>query len=153
MYDTPMATDHKSTILDSMAFALGVAGTRIARALDDALAPEDLSHRHAGVLAAVASGRAATQRDIATALGLAPSRVVTLIDDLDRRSAVRRVTDDADRRARRVELTAHGRELLSTAERTVGVIEAKLRAAWGPDYADGLDIVSALARNFSADQD
>jgi DNA-binding MarR family transcriptional regulator len=61
------------------------------------------------------SERGIPQRQIGALLGLDPSAVVALVDDLERRSLVRRRADPEDRRTRLVRLTSTGRRLLAQA--------------------------------------
>jgi DNA-binding MarR family transcriptional regulator len=48
-------------------------------------------------------------RELASALGITPSSVVTLVDRLENKGFVRRVADQADRRVTWIELTDEGR--------------------------------------------
>jgi len=57
------------------------------------------------------------QRALADALGAETSRMVLIIDDLERRGLVARLASTVDRRARAIYLTAEGRKLLKTLER------------------------------------
>ena len=99
-------------ILDSLSFRLGVVGTRITQMFGAQVETLGLTHKQVGVLAVVDAGRARSQREVADALGVAPSLVVGLVDRLVAMDAVIRVQDTGDRRVHTLELTEHGRELL-----------------------------------------
>jgi DNA-binding MarR family transcriptional regulator len=60
----------------------------------------------------VALGEGRSQRALADELGLPGSRVVNLVDTLEERGWLERRTDESDRRARRLYLTARGRRVL-----------------------------------------
>lgn len=63
------------------------------------------------------------QRSLATALGAETSRMVLIIDELERRGILSRLASTLDRRARAIYLTAEGRKLLKTLEKRVAVHE------------------------------
>ncbi|WP_087872074.1 MarR family winged helix-turn-helix transcriptional regulator [Arthrobacter globiformis] len=83
-----------------------------------ALGDFGLRERSFWVLTLACSGQEPTQRELAMFLGLDPSQVVSLVDDLERRGLVERSTGKQDRRARIIVSTAEGRR-----------IHAKARAA------------------------
>jgi DNA-binding MarR family transcriptional regulator len=64
--------------------------------------------------------------DLARNLGVAPSRMVKLIDDLERRKLISRETLRSDRRNRILVLTAQGEQKLNQLERLVERHEARL---------------------------
>lgn len=70
-----------------------------------------------------------TQRDLAEVLGLDPSQVVQLVDELERAGLVERRPSAADRRTRLIAATRAGRQVRRTAEKRVaGVHRAALGA-------------------------
>ncbi|WP_163569755.1 MarR family winged helix-turn-helix transcriptional regulator [Fodinicola feengrottensis] len=74
------------------------------------LAAVGIKPRHCAVLE-LARGQALSQLDIAHRVGVTPSVVVDMLDELEDLGAVRRVADPGDRRRRVVELTTKGRSL------------------------------------------
>jgi DNA-binding MarR family transcriptional regulator len=76
------------------------------------------------VLAALASGPDLSQQDLSRLLNLDPTTVVTVIDDLERRSYVERRRSKADRRRYNLILTEDGRAALEKADRVATDIEA-----------------------------
>jgi DNA-binding MarR family transcriptional regulator len=74
-----------------------------------ALADYGLRERSFSVLTLACSGLEPTQRELADFLGLDPSQVVTLVDDLERRGLVERAQGKQDRRAKIIVSTAEGR--------------------------------------------
>jgi MarR family transcriptional regulator, organic hydroperoxide resistance regulator len=57
------------------------------------------------------AGRPLSMGELSTQLGCDPSSATGIVDRLEGKGLVRRVADDTDRRAKRVELTADGRKL------------------------------------------
>ncbi len=114
---------------------LGVLGARLTDAVARQLAPLGLVPKHVGLLAAVETGAATTQREIATVLRVAPSLVVTLVDQLEACGAVVRERREGDRRVQEVKLTAQGTELLAHALVVVEAADDELRQRLGEsDY-------------------
>jgi len=91
---------------------LAQLGTHAAARFAERLAPLGLAPRHAGVLRILERLTGANQRVVAEALGLPPSRLVSLIDELERRGLVERREDLEDRRSYALHLTARGTEVL-----------------------------------------
>ncbi len=85
------------------------------RTANAALEPLGLRARHYAALTIAAESGGVAQRQIGALLGLDPSAVVTLVDDLEGRGLVQRLPDPDDRRARLVTATADGIRLLERA--------------------------------------
>jgi DNA-binding MarR family transcriptional regulator len=75
------------------------------------------------VLATLAEGERETQATIAAALGVDPSRVVALLDSLERRELVQRQRDPHDRRRHLVRITTAGERELARIRIVVRRIE------------------------------
>jgi DNA-binding MarR family transcriptional regulator len=98
--------------------------TRVA----EALASIELTPALFGVLNFLGHREGAIQLEIASAMGIDPSTVVSLIDELESAGLARRRPHPDDRRAREVTLTAKGRRLLERARRMAfGVDDEVLR--------------------------
>ncbi|GGF21589.1 MarR family winged helix-turn-helix transcriptional regulator [Subtercola lobariae] len=82
--------------------------------------------KHFGLLLAVNSMPPGPQTALGQALGVVPSAIVTMLDDLEERNAVARVADPTSRRSFVIELTAVGRELLNDAARLGDEVDAEL---------------------------
>jgi DNA-binding MarR family transcriptional regulator len=67
-----------------------------------------------------------TQLALATAMNYDKTRLIALLDDLERRGLVTRTPDPADRRARIVELTAAGRRRHAAARADIRRMEDEL---------------------------
>ena len=126
-------------ILSSACFQLGVAGSQITQSFSRRIEHIGLSHKQVGLLAVVDAGVATSQREIATRLHVAPSLVVTLVDQLTNTGAVRRTRSRSDRRVQIIEITDEGRKLLKTATDVASRLDADLRTSLSPDDQQALD--------------
>jgi DNA-binding MarR family transcriptional regulator len=109
---------------------LGALFARMTRRLIDAerplLARHDLSMWAYVALSHLADRPAGTQLALATAMNYDKTRLIALLDDLERRRLVTRTPDPADRRARIVELTARGRKRHAAARADIRSMEDEL---------------------------
>ncbi len=99
---------------DTTSFLLAKLGQVASGRFAERLAPLGLRPRHCAVLELLADAPKA-QLVLARTIGVTPSVVVDMIDELERADAVTRVRDPADRRRQIIELTATGRRLRSRA--------------------------------------
>jgi len=134
-----MTGEDGHAILASACFQLGVAGSQITQSFSRRIEHIGLSHKQVGLLAVVDAGVATSQREIATRLHVAPSLVVTLVDQLTNTGAVRRTRSRSDRRVQTIEITDEGRKLLKTATDVASRLDADLRTSLSPDDQQALD--------------
>lgn len=134
-----MTGEDGHAILSSACFQLGVAGSQITQSFSRRIEHIGLSHKQVGLLAVVDAGVATSQREIATRLHVAPSLVVTLVDQLTNTGAVRRTRSRSDRRVQTIEITDEGRKLLKTATDVASRLDADLRTSLSPDDQQALD--------------
>lgn len=134
-----MSKEDAHTILSSTCFQLGVTGSQITQSFSRRIEHLALSHKQVGLLAVVDAGVATSQREIATQLHVAPSLVVTLVDQLTRSGAVRRTRSQSDRRVQTIEITDEGRRLLKAATAVASRLDADLRTPLSPDDQQALD--------------
>jgi len=98
-----------------------------------------------GALYLIAENPGANQRDLAALLATDPSTMVRLIDQLEARSLLRRVTHAADRRTSVPTLTPAGRALLEAATPLVRASEAAFAAPLtGAERAQLLQLLRRL---------
>lgn len=108
-------------LADDIGFLLSRASGLVVRATNDALAEVDLRVRSYSVLALACDREGGTsQRDLAAGLGLDPSQVVALVDDLARRGLVQRTPSPGDRRTKLVTATGQGRRVRDRAAALAG---------------------------------
>ncbi|GGS91501.1 MarR family winged helix-turn-helix transcriptional regulator [Nonomuraea spiralis] len=100
----------EGSLTNTVGFLLGKLGQQANGQFADRLAPLGLRPRHCAVLELLAGGPRA-QLELAKAVGVTPSVVVDMLDELETLDAVRRVRDTADRRRQLIELTSTGLDL------------------------------------------
>ncbi|MGV9712061.1 MarR family winged helix-turn-helix transcriptional regulator [Gordonia sp. NPDC003424] len=115
-----MTTPVPVELTADIGFLLSRVGALVASAVSEALVVHGLKVRSYSALAlACDSSTGVNQRTVAETIALDPSQVSSLVDDLERRDLVRRITDPSDRRNRLVEATAAGHTLYRRAHRDV----------------------------------
>jgi DNA-binding MarR family transcriptional regulator len=97
----------------TLVFNLGTLGALASDRFATRVEAIGLKPKHAGLLAALDAGSAASQQELATRLGVVPSLIVALADQLQELGAVERIRDPDDRRRQVLTLTAEGRRLLT----------------------------------------
>src|SRR5256885_17238197 len=101
-----------SPAAQSVGFTLSSLGYAVSRRFSQTLAPLQLEPREFALLRAVRAAEGQTQQAIAAALRIPASRMVAVVDALERRGLLERRHNPRDRRARELHLTASGDELL-----------------------------------------
>ena len=89
----------------------------------DALATLDLTPALFGLLNVIGAREGAIQQALGTAMGIDPSTMVSLIDQLEGAGLAKRRASPTDRRAREVLITPKGRRLLERARRLILRVE------------------------------
>ena len=115
----------------SAAFLLAQVGAYAARKFDERLGEVQLIPPQVGLLRAIAMQPGRSQQAIAEQLGTPATRLVALVDGLERRGAIERRRNPDDRRLHALYLTEGGQELM----RTVG----RVAMAHGADLTSALD--------------
>ena len=110
------AAQHMRIAFDEAARAHGLAGAR------DWM-----------VLSALSTGPRQTQLALAHSLGVDKTTMTSLLDRLEARGLITRVTDSHDRRARIPELTGDGRRVQAEVTRARDHVEASLLGAFTPE--------------------
>lgn len=97
-----------------------------------ALAELGLRPKHYGLLAAVATAPGASQQQLGRMVGVVPSAIVTMVDDLQELGALERAADPASRRQFAIGITASGRDLLERATRLGAAVDDEVLAGLSP---------------------
>jgi DNA-binding MarR family transcriptional regulator len=92
----------------STAFLLAQVGARAAALFATHLRELELVPAHAGTLRAIAGNAGISQQALASLLGMVPSRLVPLLDELEKRALVERRDHPEDRRVYAIHLTERG---------------------------------------------
>ena len=109
-----------TVLTDDVGYLLSRASGLLVRATNTALADHGLRVRsYSALLLACESGEGMSQRDLAEALGLDPSQVVLLVDELAAAGLVERRPSATDRRTKLVCATAVGYATRESAQRAV----------------------------------
>jgi DNA-binding MarR family transcriptional regulator len=93
------------------------------------LTPLNLAPPHIGILRALSETAGMSQQQLATLLGLHPSRLVSLVDDLETRGLAERRESPDDRRTHALALTEEGKKALAEAFRIAAKHQDELCAA------------------------
>lgn len=92
----------------STAFLLAQVGARAAALFATRLQELELVPAHAGTLRAIAHNAGISQQALASLLGMVPSRLVSLLDELEKRGLVERRDHPEDRRVYAIHQTEKG---------------------------------------------
>jgi DNA-binding MarR family transcriptional regulator len=127
----------------------GMLLVKIGRAAErwytEALKPSGLTPKHLGVLFEVRA-QPTSQQALIDSIGVDPSKLVGLLNDLEADGLIVRRRDPEDRRRHIVEVSKEGRASLAAAERAVKEVEEKLLVGLNPDQrAELLALVALVA--------
>ncbi|WP_441248634.1 MarR family winged helix-turn-helix transcriptional regulator [Kitasatospora sp. McL0602] len=142
MTETPPSLSALTTYL------LSRTGKTARGALATRLGERGLRLWHMAVLAALADFGPHAQRELADRLGIDPSDVVKVIDDLAAPGHVERARDTADRRRVQVTVTPSGLALLATLTTEAEAVQDTLLAPL--DTAERAQLHELLTRVFAA---
>ncbi len=96
----------------SVAFLLAQIGADVASRFAERLTSLDLQPQHAGILRVLGHSSGISQQDLAEKLNMHASRLVGLVDTLEKRGLVERRTSAVDRRVYALHLTEAGQHTL-----------------------------------------
>jgi DNA-binding MarR family transcriptional regulator len=100
-----------------LAFLLSQVGAHASARFGERIEPLGLKPAHSGVLSAIDESDGLSQQALGEKLGLFPSRLVGVLDELEQRKLVERRDSPADRRSYALYLTRAGRETLAEINR------------------------------------
>lgn len=110
-------------------FLLAQVGAHAGRRFAERLAPLGITPPHAGILRLIAKTPDCSQKHVAEGLGVVPSRIVVLIDELVTKGLVARERDLSDRRNYALALTDTGVDMLKRIGKVAAEHERALFAA------------------------
>jgi DNA-binding MarR family transcriptional regulator len=135
--DAPALVDQGSAcggaLSDDLGWALGVVFRSYAKAATAAFSELPGGPRGYQVLAAASRGEPGSQLELAHHLGVDRTVMTYLLDDLEGAGLIERHPDPADRRARRILVTAPGRDRLADLDRRLRAAEQQVLAGLGTD--------------------
>ena len=144
-----METSDPASPAGGAAFLLVQLGFHLARVFGERLEPLGLEQRHAGMLVRLAQNDGRSQQAIAELLGVNPTRMVFLTDELEKLGLVERRRNPADRRSHALYLTEAGTAMLARVREVTRAHEAAITASLSGAERDQL---TALLRRLAADQ-
>jgi len=124
-------------------------GMEAARQFAEQLAPLGVEPRHAGVLLRLAANEGKAQQVIGELIGLNPTQMVFLVDELESRGFVERRRNPADRRSYALYLTPPGRDMLSKVLEAGQIHQARFAASLSASEQEQL---TELLRRIARDQ-
>jgi MarR family transcriptional regulator, lower aerobic nicotinate degradation pathway regulator len=123
---------------------LGRAARQAEQATQERLFAAGLRRGFYGVLATLEEFGPAAQAEMGRRLGIDPSDMVAILNDLERAGYVSRERDPDDRRRNSVTMTAAGREALDRFDEAIAAAQDALLASFSP--ADREQFVALLER-------
>jgi DNA-binding MarR family transcriptional regulator len=125
-------------VLEDIGFLLTRSSGIAVRSANDRLAELGLRVRSHSVLAIVVRVGGVSQRALSDMLGLDPSQIVALVDDLQSQGLIERRAVAGDRRVRELAATRRGRERLKQAAKVVVDGQAEVFAGLDANELDTL---------------
>lgn len=130
------------------AFLLVQLGMEAARQFAEQLAPLGVEPRHVGMLTRLAANEGKAQQVIGELIGLNPTQMVFLVDELEGRGFVERRRNPADRRSYALYLTPAGRDMLSKVQEAGRIHQARLGASLSETEQEQLtELLGRIARD------
>jgi DNA-binding MarR family transcriptional regulator len=128
-------------------FLLSQLGYRSAAMLAEQLLNMNLTPAHAGIMRAIAAQPGQCQRALSAQLGVAPSRIVAYLDDLEKRGYVERRRHRSDRRLHALHFTNAGEQLFAELSEVFRQREHRLIARLEPEQSGALrEMLCKVAR-------
>jgi DNA-binding MarR family transcriptional regulator len=131
------------------AFLLVQLGTHVARQFAEQLEPLGVEPRHVGMLTRLAANEGMSQQAVGELIGLNPTQMVFLVDELEDRGFVDRRRNPADRRSYGLFLTDSGRDMLAKVKAEARAHQAALGE---PLSAAEQEQLTSLLRRLAAGQ-
>jgi DNA-binding MarR family transcriptional regulator len=138
--DAPKLALHYPPSAGMLLVKLGRAAERW---FTEALRASELTPKHLGVLFEIRA-RPTSQQSLCESVGVDPSKLVGLLNDLETEGLLVRRRDPSDRRRHIVELSTEGRARLAAAERAAKTVEDRLFA--GLESEERAKLHALLAR-------
>jgi DNA-binding MarR family transcriptional regulator len=139
-----VTTDPEPAPFRAVGFLLSSLGHAVAAQFSARLAPLELEPRQFALLRHVGSHEGGSQQALGERLGIPPSRMVALVDELEARKLLERRPSPSDRRAHALHLTATGNRLLTKASELAASYEGELTQDL--DAAERAQLIGQLDR-------
>lgn len=128
------------------AFLLAQVGAHAAARFADRIAELDLTPPQAGLLRVIGTQPGSSQQQVASRLGMLPSRLVPLVDDLEERGLVHRERSRSDRRQYELTLTRDAGSLMRRLRGAARAHDREMCRSLGEDEREVLaDLLARIA--------
>ena len=146
---TGTAAELSALAAHAVAFLLSQLGAYASALFAERVAPLDLTPPQVGFLRLVGSEPGSSQQAIAGRLGMAPNRLVHLVDEMEGRGLIERRRHPQDRRNHALHLTAEGSRLMGQLSGVAAAHEEAICAGLAPQERQQL---GALLERVAANQ-
>jgi MarR family transcriptional regulator, lower aerobic nicotinate degradation pathway regulator len=144
MATTEVVAEPRAGSLPLTGMLLVKLGRAAQRRFNDVLKPSELTPRHVQVLDELRQGPT-SQQALADRVGVDPTKLVGLLNDLERRHLVLRRRDPVDRRRHIVENSRKGEALVGDALTAAAAVEDELLGALDSEQRDQLRELLVIA--------
>jgi len=132
----------------ALGLLLSQLGTNAALSFGRKIAGFGISPPHVGMLRWIHANGGKNQRELASHLGVVPSRLVVLLDELETKGLIARERSLKDRRSQQLQLTRKGTRLLEKVERIAVAHDADLGSSLtAPELETLIELCAKLAAN------
>jgi DNA-binding MarR family transcriptional regulator len=142
--DEQEITAQDPRVVPGVAFLLSQLGVHSARVWGTRMAALGFDPRHVVLLRLVAAEEGRSQQALGEQMRLPPSRMVSLVDELEGHGLLTRRADPSDRRVRALYLTDEGRRALDKVMRASAEHEAEM--CTGLERAEREQLIALLGR-------
>jgi DNA-binding MarR family transcriptional regulator len=130
----------------ALGLLLSQLGTHAALSFGSKIAGSGISPPHLGMLRWIHANERKNQRELASHLGVLPSRLVILLDELESKALIARERSLQDRRSQQLQLTRKGTRLLEKVERIAAAHDADLGSSLTlPERESLIELCAKLA--------
>jgi DNA-binding MarR family transcriptional regulator len=132
---------------------LGKLGRGAYNEFTEALKPIELTPRHLGALFMLRQQGPMSQQALLEAVGVDPSKLVGVLNDLEEDGLILRRRDPVDRRRHIVEISAEGEAKMQAAEEAVRAVDERLLAGLDEDDRARLfELLRRIAENLGQER-
>ena len=128
---------------ESVGYLLSRSRALLAKSLDTALLPHDITHAQAGILLMLSSGRYHTAADLVREMYTDAASMTRMLDRLQKRGLLDRAPNADDRRQVRLQLTGQG---IALATRLPPILTDVLNAQFAGFTAEEIGFLKSLLR-------
>jgi len=110
------------------------------------LEPLQLTPKQAITLYFISKNKNTAQKDLASGVGTSPTVMVGILDTLEKRKFIKRVTSTTDRRSQTVELTKEGKKILIDVKKAFFQTETILDQSSNLSFQERQDLLRLLRK-------